>query len=117
MTIPKLFGYRATVVRWIDGDTAELTVDVGFRMTMRDHFRLNGIDTPERGHAGSVDAWVRAKELAPAGTILTISTFAKDKYGRWLAELFPDNQDASINVLLVEEGLAKPYFGGTKNAT
>lgn len=117
MNRPTLYGYRATVVRWIDGDTAELVVDVGFKMTMRDHFRLYGIDTPERGQPKHDEATARAIELAPPGSVLTVATFAKDKYGRWLGELFPDNRDVSVNATLVDEHLAVPYFGGTKNAS
>jgi micrococcal nuclease len=113
--IPALYGYRAEVVRWIDGDTAELIVDVGFKMTMRDHFRLYGIDTPERGRPGAAEASARVKELAPAGSKVTVATFAKDKYGRWLAEVFTDSAQESVNVTLVNEKLAVAYFGGTKN--
>lgn len=114
--LPTLHGYRAIVVRWIDGDTAELIVDLGFKMTMRDNFRLFGIDTPERGTDGSVDAWTRAKELAPAGTSAIVATHKRDKYGRWLAEVFPDSRQESVNVTLVDEGLAVSYLGGKKNA-
>ena len=114
--LPALYGYRAEVVRWIDGDTVELTVDVGFKMSMRDHFRLMGVDTPERGRPGAAEAKARMNELAPAGAQVTVATHAKDKYGRWLAEVFTAAGDSSVNVVLIDEKLAKPYFGGTKDA-
>lgn len=113
---PVLYGYRAEVVRWIDGDTVELTLDLGFRMTMRDNFRLMGIDTPERGRPGAAEATARAIELAPAGTKLTVATHARDKYGRYLVEVFPDSRQESVNVTLADEGLAVAYFGGAKSA-
>lgn len=114
--IPTLYGYRAQVVRWIDGDTVELIVDVGFKMAMRDNFRLMGIDTPERGRPGAAEATARANVLAPAGSNVTVATHAKDKYGRWLAEVFTAASQESVNVTLLEEDLAVPYFGGTKSA-
>lgn len=108
------YHYSATVERWIDGDTVELTVDLGFRMTYRDHFRLAGIDTPERGKPGSVDAWVRAKELAPQGSTVLAVTSKSDKYGRWLTVI--SEAGVEVNSTLVSEGLAVPYNGGAKSA-
>jgi micrococcal nuclease len=43
-----MFEYRAKLVRCVDGDTVELDVDLGFKVTMREKFRLTGIDTPEK---------------------------------------------------------------------
>lgn len=34
--------YRATVDRWVDGDTVDMVVDLGFRMTTHQRFRLLG---------------------------------------------------------------------------
>ena len=115
MTIEPLYQYKATVERWIDGDTIELTVDVGFHMTYRDHFRLFGIDTPERGKAGAAEAKARAIELAPPGTVVRASTSKSDKYGRWLT-LVNLETGVEVNTTLVNEGLARMYFGGTKSA-
>jgi micrococcal nuclease len=114
--LPVLYGYRAEIVRWIDGDTVELIVDVGFKMAMRDHFRLMGVDTPERGRPGAAEAKARVNALAPAGAQVTVATHAKDKYGRWLAEVFTARSQESVNVTLLDERLAKPYDGGTKSA-
>jgi micrococcal nuclease len=109
-----VYQYEAWVERWIDGDTVELAVDVGLHLTYRDHFRLNGIDTPERGQPGYAEAKARANELAPPGTRVAISTYKSDKYGRWLADVHHDTE-TFVNQILVDEGHAKPYFGGTKS--
>ena len=107
------YNYRATVVRWVDGDTAWLTIDVGFRMSITTDFRLYGINTPERGQPGYAEATARANSLAPVGSQIFVITYkAPDKYGRWLAEIFASG--INVNQTLVSEGLAVPYFGGTK---
>ena len=116
------YEYKATVVRWIDGDTVELVVDVGFHITYRDHFRLIGIDTPERGRPGAAEAHARAEALAPVGTEVMIATEKSDKYGRWLANVYPDavpivSNQRTVNGILIAEGLAKLYWGGTKDAS
>lgn len=107
------YHYYANVVRWIDGDTVELDVDLGFHLRYRDHFRLDGIDTAERGKPLAAEAKARAMSLAPVGAPVHIGTTKGDKYGRWLAVVWPE-QGMPVNSVLIEEGLAKPYYGGTK---
>ena len=107
------YTYRATIVRWVDGDTVWLTIDLGFRMSATTDFRLYGINTPERGQPGYAEATAQAKALAPVGSEVLVTTYkAPDKYGRWLAEIFANGID--VNQTLITEGLAVPYFGGTK---
>lgn len=110
------YQYHATVNRWIDGDTVELTVDLGFNLTYKSHFRLEGVDTPERGEAGWREAGDFCRAWAPPGTEVLAVTSKADKYGRYLVYLAGDT-GPSINSLLVEHALAVPYFGGAKNAT
>ena len=114
MTEP-LYEYRGTVVRWIDGDTVELTLDLGFHIKFTDHFRLFGIDTPERGRAGSTAATYRANELAPAGSQVIARTSKSDKDGRWLT-IVTEPSGVEVNSTLLAEGLARLYFGGAKDA-
>lgn len=109
------YEYHATVNRWVDGDTVELTVDLGFHLTYTDHFRLYGIDTAERGRPLAAEAKARANELAPVGAQVLAKTTKGDKYGRWLT-IIDLSTGIEVNSTLVSEGLAKPYFGGTKNA-
>lgn len=110
------YEYKATVVRWIDGDTVELTVDVGFNLSYGNHFRLEGIDTPERGKPGYLEAKARANQIAPPGTVLLATTSKADKYGRWLVYLHQE-VGPPINAILLDEGFAVAYWGGTKNAS
>jgi len=110
------YEYHATVNRWVDGDTVELTVDLGFHLTFRDHFRLAGIDTPERGRPGATAATTRANELAPVGAQVLARTSKGDKYGRWLT-IIDLATGVEVNSTLVSEGLARPYAGGAKDAS
>jgi endonuclease YncB( thermonuclease family) len=95
-------------------------------LRMRERFRLQGIDTPEKygsrasdeGRAAS--SWV--EEQLPVGAPLWIETSkGKGKYGRWLAVVWDTGGDEvdphalewadSFNQRLVDEGHAKPYPG------
>ncbi|QKY79823.1 nuclease [Arthrobacter phage Bumble] len=112
-----MYSYLAEVVRWVDGDTVYLDVDLGFRMRSTASFRLYGVDTPERGRPGAREATARAEEFAPAGSVVRIETHKDpDKYGRWLVELYSPGAFRSLNTVLVEEGLAVGYLGGTRAA-
>jgi endonuclease YncB( thermonuclease family) len=110
-----VFTYWAEVVRWVDGDTVDLRIDLGFYVTTEQRCRLLGIDTPERGKPGAAEASARVKALAPAGTHLLIrSEKGADKYGRFLVDIAGVLDDVTINRTLVIEKLAVPYYGGTK---
>lgn len=111
-----MYEYNAQIVRWVDGDTVWLNVDMGFRITHRTAFRLIGVDTPERGTLGYLPAIEAVNTWAPVGNTVHIRTYpAPDKYGRWLVDI--DISDtATITQLLIEAGLGRPYYGGTKDA-
>jgi endonuclease YncB( thermonuclease family) len=47
--------------------------------------------------------------------ILIIKCHEFDKYGRLLVELLPNETSKSINQILIDEGYAKSYDGGTKD--
>jgi micrococcal nuclease len=109
------YTYKATVIRVVDGDTVWLEVDLGFRMKTINDFRLYGVDTPERGQPGWSEATAFVNRIAPAGTEVLITTYKDpDKYGRWLVDISVDDDLLPINVQLIQQGLAKTYFGGKK---
>ncbi len=108
--------YRGRVVRWVDGDTLDVEVDLGFHMTANLRVRVNNLDTPERGHPLWKAAGNRARELAPAPSEVLLRTYKDaDKYGRWLADVQSELCD-DVATVLVAEGLAVRYDGGTKSA-
>ena len=122
-----MYEYRAKVEKVVDGDTMDLSIDLGFDIHYASRVRLLGIDTPEsrtrdleekkRGLA----AKDRVLELCPVGSsvILKTSKDGKGKFGRILGSIYPgdglfENSD-SVNDILVNEGHAVAYFGGKKS--
>lgn len=112
------YQYNAEVIRWVDGDSVWLMVDLGFRMSTYTYFRLYGVDTPERGQHGYAEAKAFVEKVAPEGTKVQISTYKDpDKYGRWLAEVTPLGEFGSIpsvNNQIINVQLGKTYFGGAR---
>lgn len=98
------YTYAATVVRVIDGDTLYANVDLGFRMTIQITVRLLGINTPEL----NTDEGKRARDymrmLEGQKIVLKTHKDPKDKYGRWLGEIYSNGEN--INSLLVVMGYA-----------
>lgn len=102
--------YQAKVIRWIDGDTVELSADLGFRIYKVDRFRLLDVDTPERGQDGFTESVQLVNSLAPENSIVIIKSYKMEKYGRWLAEVYTleqwaqDENQESINDVLKKKG-------------
>ena len=112
-----------SVDRIIDGDTIDVTIDLGFKVLMRERVRLYGINTPEsrtrdleekkRGLA----AKERLTELIEENPGILLRTSKQGKFGRYLGELVIRKEntiDRTINEILVEEGHAVEYFGGKR---
>lgn len=94
-----LYHYQATVEKVVDGDTLRVVVDLGFHTRTRQYLRLRGLDAPEldtregRAAAGFVQARIRASDA-----ILLTST-KSDKYDRYLADVFYQNKQGSLQYL------------------
>lgn len=103
-----MYQYKAKVVRWVDGDTLLCLIDLGFYTHKEERLRLARIDTPElRGE--EKEEGKRVKQIVidryPVGTILMIESKKRDRYGRFIAELF--HEDENINQWLIDNGHAK----------
>ena len=117
-----MYEYSATIRRWVDGDTVDVTLDLGFDILYNNRIRLYGINTPEsrtrdlEEKKQGLAAKDRVKELCPVGSSITLKTTkdGRGKFGRILGEIFVPGAVQSINQLLVEEGHAVEYFGGKK---
>ena len=115
---PDAFVYKATLERIVDGDTFDCCLDLGFDVKLhKQRVRLAGIDTPESRTRDLAEkklglaAKVRLKELC-CGSI-KVRSLGKGKYGRILG--IPYTEDGKdICKMLVDEGHAVEYHGGTK---
>lgn len=103
-----MFEYRATLDRIIDADTVRLVVDLGFRVTLTETFRLAGINAPERfTEAGKLATQFVADWFARQTEVVLESQKApqQEKYGRWLATL-RGSDGTTLNDQLVTAGHA-----------
>ena len=118
------FWYSGTLVKVIDGDTADIMVDLGFKIHHKIRVRLYGVNTPESRTKDLAEKQMglKAKEFTQnwldRHKKFTVHTVAgkNDKYGRILAMIYSDdevksNSVACLNEDIVESGYARAYFG------
>ncbi len=100
-----LYFYNCEPVRYLDGDTVELDVDLGMRIWIRLICRLYGINAPEM----DTPAGPMVLERLTTFHISQCRTYRdrRDKYGRMLVELFDGGRN--INRVLFDEGLVAKY--------
>lgn len=109
--------YKITVTRVVDGDTIDANIDLGFDTVLSKRIRLHGIDAPETRTRDKEEKkrGIAAKErlieiIAESDNTLYLHSKDKGKYGRCVGEIFAlDFEHESINDMLINEGLAKPY--------
>jgi micrococcal nuclease len=114
------FVYNAILERVVDGDTIDVTLDLGFDVKLhKQRVRLAGIDTPEsrtknlEEKALGLKAKQRLKELCFGA--FKVQSLGKGKYGRILGIPYNENNQ-DICKMLIKEGHAVEYWGGTKKA-
>ena len=121
-----MYEYKiSNIVKIIDGDSLRVDLDLGFKIQLSNAtLRLHGIDTPESRQRSRLEErklGIKAKEflvniLEGNKDNLIMKATERGKFGRILAEIFIDSTDnPSVNQLLIEADLARPYFGGSKN--
>ena len=122
------YNFRVTKInKVVDGDTIDVTIDLGFDLYKKERVRVAGIDTPEKRtrnleeKALGIDAtnWLKAKlaEAITGDDELTIRTELSGgigKYGRLLGWLYIGDGDVSLNEEMITQGYAWSYDGGTK---
>ena len=122
------YNFRVTEInKVVDGDTIDVTIDLGFDLYKKERVRIAGVDTPEKRTREleekelGIDAtnWMKENlEGAIDGDDeLTIRTELKGgvgKYGRLLGWLYVGDEEISLNELMIQEGYAWAYDGGTK---
>ena len=126
-----MYEYKAVVDRVVDGDTIDVTIDLGFKVWKKMRVRMEGINTPE---SRTRDLEEKKRGLAAKDRLKSILEFNNNncvlkvsgvgKYGRALAtvlveSLSPLNGEDGITLIdvnkqLIEEGHAVEYWGGKR---
>ena len=122
------YNFRVVKIdKGVDGDTIDVTIDLGFDLYKKERVRIAGVDTPEKRtrdleeKALGLDAtyWMKKQleDTIAGDEELIIRTELKGgtgKYGRLLGWLYVGEDNVSLNEQMITEGYAWSYDGGTK---
>ena len=121
-----MYKYKAFVNRVIDGDTIDVTIDLGFKVFRKERLRLYGIDTPETRTRDKKEkvAGLKAKKWlkdAIEKRHIYVITHKQGKFGRYLVEIYEESSmeiwkenAPSINKMMIENKLGVEYYGGKR---
>jgi len=129
------YEFPVVISRVVDGDTVDARIDIGFKIIYEERIRLLGIDTPESFTSNKKEkvlglaAKERIKELISQANaiprkrgrkdvVLKTSKDGKGKFGRILGEIWINTNTGdgvNINQVLIDEGHARWYMGGSKD--
>lgn len=123
--LQKEFSFKeVNLISCYDGDTCRFELkDNNFPSYLNPmSIRLYGIDTAEikKSKTGNNDkilaqkAKNRTNELLKNASIITLDSCIKEKYFRFVCKVYADGKD--VSTILLNEKLATPYFGGTKDS-
>ena len=115
--------YEAKLDRIVDGDTIDLSIDLGFDVSYKARVRLHGVNTPETRTKD-----LKEKELGLAAKAFVydwlaehdsvyIKTLKDDsgKYGRVLGYIYTDERMTKcLNDDIIDAGHGVPYYGGKR---
>jgi len=109
----ELYTYRiVSVDRIVDGDTVDLTIDLGFCTTVKWRFRMDGYDAPEiwrpitkAEYDGAVLVTKELESLLKNSELYLKSSKYPEIYARWGATIFYKDSRGdlvSINDLMIK---------------
>ena len=122
-----MYTYKAKLVKVVDGDTIDVTIDLGFDVSVKKRIRLVGINTPEcrtrdlKEKALGLAAKDRVKAILAENPKFDLESTEVGKYGRVLGKIHITILDGTesltqicLNEQLIKEKHAIAYFGGKR---
>ncbi len=113
----EFYNYKGKVNRVIDGDTLLVTFQMGLDLELKNQLiRLKGINAPEMIGDNRQDGiasknYLNSLVLDKEINIKTFKSRTKDKYGRYLAEIWLLDKEKSVNQMMIDGGFAIKYEG------
>lgn len=112
-----MYTYKIEKIKKIvDGDTIDVSIDLGFGVTINHRIRLKDIDAAEtrtldlqeKKEGLIAEKWLEDK-LAEPGEFI-IKTTKEDRYGRMLGVIYKVGDPVTINERMINENIARPYI-------
>ena len=121
------YNFRVVEInRVVDGDTIDVTIDLGFDLFKKERVRVAGVDTPEKGpETWKKRSWELRQRIGSKRNWMvpllgmTILLSALSWLVVWASMVassggYIGDSELSLNEIMIEEGYAWAYDGGTK---
>lgn len=112
-----MYEYQAKLKRVVDGDTIDVIIDIGFKMTTTQRIRLANINTPEifrvkvdsPGYKEGIEAknYVEKRFSDNQGRMRIETRKNVGKYGRYIGIIWLGDSNISLNDELFQKGYAE----------
>ena len=112
-----MYHYKAEVTRIVDGDTIDVVIDLGFKITTNQRIRFARINTPETYNVKKESEEYRKGMLAKQFVVQRLTANKNEiqletekvpeKYGRYIGTIWLADSTTSLNDELVEKGFAQ----------
>lgn len=89
--------YKADIVQVVDGDTLDLSIDLGFHVARKGRFRLANLNCPELSTAAGRTARDFIYQRLLAAKTIIVKTQKVDIHGRYVAHLFYSADEVTID--------------------
>jgi micrococcal nuclease len=113
-----MYTYKVLKVnRVVDGDTVDVTLDLGFGVSIKQRLRVIGVNAPEprspdpEQREKAQAAKVFAEQWLIANGQMIVTTYKNDKYGRILGDFRREHHAESFSEALLASGHAVAYTG------
>lgn len=110
-----MYEYRAKLLKWVDGDTLLVEIDLWFYCKREERIRLARINAPELKsetlykRRQAKHATMVGKRFCPKNSIIKIHTKknSRDMYARYLAEVY--YQGKNLSDYLIKQKVVKVF--------
>ena len=119
-----MFKFKILELDNYDGDSFDLTLDLGFELVYHTKVRIEGVDTPElrggtelskaAGYLAKREAKEFVQRLIEAGGAYFKSETYRGKFGRPLGDIINESDTNSLRKYLIENNLGVKYMGQAK---
>ena len=111
-----MYNYNAKLVRVVDADTIDVSIDLGFDIWIKERVRLRGINAPEKRTKDleekrrgiEAESFVLQMFTEHGTEFMIVTEYDRGKYGRTIGNILFSN-GKNLSDLLLESGHAVPY--------
>lgn len=106
-----LYTYNAVVLSVYDGDTFDVSLDLGFHLYWHCRVRLAGCNAREHSDPGGPEARAHLLSLVPVGSQVVLTSVKLDSYADRIDALVESDACDNVTTQMIVDGYAAAWDG------